>query len=80
MRKRSNSFPSSRRKTRGRGIAAPSQSQPDVNPPPEPLRAFVRLLARETARKILESGTAADPDPPTESTAPPAKPAAGTDS
>ncbi len=56
MRTHSNSFPSCRRKTRGRGIAAPSQSRPDVNLPLDALRAFVRLLARETAREILESG------------------------
>ncbi len=76
MRKRSNSFPSRRLNTRGRGTAAPSQSHPDVNTPPEALRALVRLLARE----ILESGTAADPEPPKETTASPAKPAAATTS
>ncbi len=80
MRKRSNSLPSRRLNTRGRGTAAPSQSHPDVNTPPEALRALVRLLAREMAREILESGTAADPEPPKETTASPAKPAAATTS
>ena len=79
MRKHSNSSPSRHRKTRGREVAAPNQTHPDVNPPPEALRALVRLLARETAREILESGPAADPGPLTETTAPPAKPAADID-